>query len=88
MATTEIFWRTHSGDTAGVSVHSPNAETPDRLRLVIGHDLTLYIPPAEARRLALALIDAADEAPPPPVRRVIPIHAAPPAGLYHEPEGA
>ena len=85
---TEIRWTTHAGDTAGVTVYGPTLDLPDRVRLTIGHDLHLYLPPHEARCLAVALVDAADTVPPAPVQRVIPIHAAPPAGLYAEPEGA
>lgn len=88
MSATEIRWRTHSGDIAGVTVYSPTLDLPDRVRLTIGHDLHLYLPPVETRLLAMALIEAADAAPPIALRRVIPIHTAPPAGLYGEPEGA
>lgn len=91
MSATEIRWRTHAGDIAGVTVYSPTLDLPDRVRLTIGHDLHLHIPPDEARCIAMALIDAADIVPPAPPavpRVVIPIHTAPPAGLYGEPEGA
>lgn len=88
MSATEIRWRTHAGDIAGVTVYGPTLDLPDRVRLTIGHDLHFYIPPNEARVLAMALIDAADTLPPIALRRVIPIHTAPPAGLYSEPEGA
>ena len=83
MASTEILWRTDHGDTAGVTVHSPGADDPHHLRLVIGAGLTLRLPRIEARLLATALIDAANT-PPKPV--VIPILAAPPATLYHDPD--
>jgi hypothetical protein len=87
---TEIIWRTERGDLAGVTVHAP-VPADDRVRLVIGLGPTLLrIPRTEARVIALALIDAADApaevAEPRPAARVIPIHTAPPAGLYHEPE--
>jgi len=89
MTSTEIIWRTAHGDLAGVTVHAP-AQGDDRVRLVIGlGPTTLRIPPDSARVLAQALIDAAEFAhdpTPAPERRVIPIHAAPPASLYHEPE--
>ena len=88
MPSTEIIWRTKHGDLAGITVHAP-APTDDRVRLVIGlGPTTLRIPTTEARLLAQALLDAAAEPAPEsaPARRVIPIHAAPPAGLYHEPE--
>lgn len=85
---TEIRWKTHAGDTAGVTVYGPTLDLPDRVRLTIGHDLHLHIPPAEARCIAMALIDAADMTPPTPPRRVIPINIAPPDGLYCEPEAA
>ena len=55
---TEIRWKTHSGDTAGVTVYAPTVDLPDRVRLTIGHDLHLHIPQASARRIAQALIDA------------------------------
>lgn len=86
MLATEIVWRTHHGDVAGVTVHAPNIENPDRVRLVIGHDFTLRVPPIEARLLAQALIDAANAAQPLAPRRVIPIRTAPPAALYHDPD--
>ncbi len=85
MPSTEVIWRTAHGDIAGVTVHAPNAENPDRVRLVIGHDFTLRVPPVEARLLAQALLDAA-ATPEPTARRVIPIHAAPPTPLYHDPD--
>lgn len=84
MASTEILWRTDHGDTAGVTVHSPGAADPHHLRLVIGAGLTLRLPRIEARLLATALMDAANTPPPKPV--VIPILAAPPATLYHDPD--
>ncbi len=85
MSSTEIIWRTAHGDLAGVTVHAP-APGDDRVRLVIGlGPTTLRIPLDSARVLAQALLDAATSTPE-PERRVIPIHAAPPAGLYHEPE--
>lgn len=86
MLATEIVWRTHHGDVAGVTVHAPDAENPDRVRLVIGRDFTLRLPPIESRLLAQALIDAADAAQPLTPRRVIPIRTAQPAALYHEPD--
>lgn len=96
MASTEIRWTTHAGDIAGVSVYSPTLDQPDRIRLTIGHDLHLYIPPAEARCIAMALIDAADETPTmrdhlDDVNDAIDAaeaarYAAPPAGLYHDPD--
>lgn len=87
MTSTEIIWRTAHGDLAGVTVHAP-AQGDDRVRLVIGlGPTTLRIPLDSARVLAQALLDAATPTPTPePERRVIPIHAAPPASLYHEPE--
>lgn len=86
MATTEICWSTAHGDIAGITVHGLDAEHPDRIRLVIGHLLMVRVPPTEARLLAQALLDAAADYTAPAPRRVIPIHAAPPAALYHEPE--
>lgn len=83
----EIRWTTHIGDIAGVTVYGPTLDLPDRVRLTIGHDLHLHIPPAEARCIAMALIDAADVAPP-IERKVIPINIAPPVGLYHDPDEA
>ena len=86
---TDIRWTTHAGDTAGVTVYSPTVDLPDRVRLTIGHDLHLHIPPAEARCIALALIDAADVPAPVIERKVIPmINIAPPRGLYCDPDGA
>jgi uncharacterized lipoprotein YbaY len=83
---TEIRWTTHAGDIAGVTVYSPTVDLPDRIRLTIGHDLHLHIPPAEARCIAMALIDAADAPAQVVARKVIPINSAPPAGLYHDPD--
>ena len=85
---TEIRWTTHAGDIAGVTVYSPTGDLPDRVRITIGHDLHLHIPPAEARCIAMALIDAADVAPPAVERKVIPINIAPPKGLYCDPDEA
>lgn len=88
MVATEIVWRTDHGDTAGVTVHAPDADH-DRIRLVIGPRLTLRLPRTEARLLAQALTDAANAKPAPapaPARPVIPIHTAPPATLYHDPD--
>ena len=82
---TEIRWKTPVGDTAGVTVYSPTPDD-DRVRLTIGHDLHLYVPRAEARCLALALFDAADETTLPPP--VITITCAPPKGLYCDPDEA
>lgn len=89
MPCTEIRWTTHAGDIAGVTVYSPTLDLPDRIRLTIGHDLHLHIPPAEARRIAMALIDAADAPAPIVERKVIPIiNIAPPRGLYCDPDSA
>ena len=82
---TEIRWTTHAGDIAGVTVYGPTIDLPDRIRLTIGCDLHLHIPPAEARCIAMALIDAAAE--PPPVLRIVP-DTPPPQGFYSEPEAA
>jgi len=80
----EIRWTTHAGDIAGVTVYSPTVDLPDRIRLTIGHDLHLYLPPNEARCVAMALLDAAAEPPPrPPVINLVP---PPPRGLYHDPD--
>lgn len=86
MASTEIVWRTDRGDTAGVTVHAPDATDPHQLRVVIGPGLTLRLPRIEARLLAQALLDAADTTPAPAPRKTIPIHVAPPAALYHDPD--
>ncbi len=90
MSATEIIWRTHLGELAGVTVHAPDKSVPDRVRLVIGlGPTTLRIPLDAARVLAQALLDAASPyAEPAPVAapRVIPIHIAPIQALYHEPE--
>lgn len=88
MPCTEIRWTTHAGDIAGVTVYSPTLDLPDRIRLTIGHDLHLHIPPAEARRIAMALLDAADVPAPVIERKVIPINIAPPPGLYRDPDEA
>ena len=85
---TEIRWTTHSGDTAGVTVYSPTVDLPDRVRLTIGHDLHLHIPPTEARCIAMALLDAASVEQPRIESKVIPINAAPPPGLYRDPDEA
>ena len=85
---TEIRWTTHVGDTAGVTVYGPTLDLPDRVRLTIGHDLHLHIPPESARCIAVALQAAAAEAPPRIERKVIPINAAPPQGLYCDPDEA
>lgn len=85
MATTEIIWRTHHGDLAGVTVHDPEPDS-DLVRLVIGHGFTLRVPATSARLLAQALTDAADMPPAKPAPRVIPIQPAPGPALYHEPE--
>lgn len=76
MPCTEIRWRTHYGDIASTAVHGPTIDLPDCVRLTIGHDLHLHIPPAEARRLAQALLEAAAEIP----------TSAPPRTLYHDPD--
>lgn len=86
MLATEIVWRTHHGDVAGVTVYAPDAENPDRVRLVIGRDFTLRLPPIETHLLAQALIHAAEAAQPLAPRRAIPIHAPPPSTLYHDPD--
>ena len=94
---TEIRWRTHDGDIAGVTVFAPTIDLPDRLRITIGCCQHLYIPPAEARCLAAALLDAAADPPPAMRDELDDINDAidaekaaqdrePPAGLYHEPE--
>lgn len=83
---TEIRWTTHSGDIAGVTVYGPTLDLPDRVRLTIGHDLHLHIPPASARCIAMALLDAASDAPPRIEHKVIPINIAPPQGLYCDPD--
>lgn len=80
MVATEIVWRTDHGDTAGVTVHAPDADH-DRIRLVIGPRLTLRLPRTEARLLAQALTDAAAAVPPAPTPS-----APPPATLYHDPD--
>ena len=85
MASTEILWRTTHGDLAGVTVHDPDAAEP-QVRLVIGTRSFLRLPRVEARLLAQALIDAANTPAAPAPRKTIPIHAAPPATLYHEPD--
>ena len=86
MSSPEIVWRTARGDTAGVTVHAPDATDPHQLRVVIGPGLTLRLPRIEARLLSMALLDAANTPPLPAPRKVIPIHSAPPSALYHEPE--
>lgn len=88
MASTEIVWRTHLNEVAGVTVHTPDKSVPDRVRLVIGlGPTTVRIPPDAARVLAQALLDAASaRTEPAPAPRVIPIHVAPIQALYHEPE--
>jgi len=85
MASTEIVWRTPMGDLMGVGVESP-AAGDDRVRLSIGPRSFLRLPRVEARLLAQALLDAANTPALPLPRKTIPIHAAPPAPLYHEPE--
>lgn len=85
MLSTEIIWRTAHGDLAGVTVHDPDAADP-QVRLVIGTGFTLRLPVTEARLLARALINATTEPVASEPRKTIPIHAAPPAPLYHEPE--
>lgn len=85
MASTEIIWRTRLGDLMGVIVDSPEPGD-DRIRVAIGSRSFLRLPRIEARLLAQALINAADTPPAQAPRKTIPIHAAPPAPLYHEPE--
>lgn len=85
MASTEIVWRTPMGDLLGVIVDTPEPGD-DRVRVAIGSRSFLRLPRVEARLLAHALLDAANAAPLPAPRKTIPIHAAPPASLYHEPE--
>lgn len=85
MASTEIVWRTRLGDLMGVTVDSPEPGD-DRIRVAIGSRSFLRLPRIEARLLAQALIDAANAPAPAPARPVIPIHAAPPATLYHDPD--
>lgn len=80
MVATEIVWRTDHGDTAGVTVHAPDADH-DRIRLVIGPRLTLRLPRTEACLLAQALRDAAESGPLRPTPS-----APPPEALYHDPD--
>lgn len=85
MASTEIVWRTPMGDLMGVIVDSPEPGD-NRVRVAIGSRSFLRLPRIEARLLAQALLDAANTPAAPLPRKSIPIHAAPPATLYHEPE--
>ena len=85
MASTEIVWRTPAGDLMGVGVDDP-APGDDRVRLSIGPRSFLRLPRTEARLLANALLDAANSPVRSTQRKAIPIHAAPPAPLYHEPD--
>jgi hypothetical protein len=86
MDSVEIIWRTPAGDLCGVTVTAPERADDDRLTLTIGTGLTLRLPRIEAHMLGQALHDAASAPLPSPAYPVIPIHAAPPAALYHEPE--
>ena len=85
MHNTEIFWRTPMGELMGVGIDDPKPND-DRVRLSIGPHSFLMLPRIEARLLAQALIDAANTPAAPAPRKTIPIHAAPPATLYHEPD--
>lgn len=85
MASTEIVWRTPAGDLMGVIVDSPDPGD-NRVRVAIGTRGFLRLPRIEARLLAQALIDAADMPAAPLPRKTIPIHFAPPATLYHDPD--
>lgn len=88
MAGTEITWRTLRGDRIGVTIHAPDTTDPTIVRQVIGKNLTLNIPLPEARQIGEALIAACDAGtwPQPVPRKTIPIHQAPPAGLYADPD--
>ena len=88
MAHRTIEWRSRLGDRCRASVFSPDEHEPDHVRVLIGERVNLRLPIEQARALAQALTEAAAELPfvAPTPRPVIPIHCAPPATLYHEPE--